>query len=45
MNSATLSELYGTDVEVIKVRGRLLVVGAPDDSFVDHDPHHLQEYR
>jgi len=29
MNSATLSQLYGTDVEVIKVRGRLLVIGTP----------------
>ncbi|HEX2289163.1 MAG TPA: ATP-binding cassette domain-containing protein, partial [Pseudonocardiaceae bacterium] len=27
MNSATLSQLYGADVEVIKVRGRLLVIG------------------
>jgi zinc/manganese transport system ATP-binding protein len=31
MNSATLSELYGTDVEVIKVRGRLLVIGIPEE--------------
>ncbi|MGH4009086.1 MAG: ABC transporter ATP-binding protein, partial [Pseudonocardiaceae bacterium] len=30
MNSATLSQLYGTDVEVIKVRGRLLVIGTPE---------------
>jgi zinc/manganese transport system ATP-binding protein len=29
MNSATLSQLYGTDVDVIKVRGRLLVIGTP----------------
>ncbi|MGH3983715.1 MAG: metal ABC transporter ATP-binding protein [Pseudonocardiaceae bacterium] len=29
MNSATLSQLYDTDVEVIKVRGRLLVIGTP----------------
>jgi zinc/manganese transport system ATP-binding protein len=31
MNSATLSELYGTDVEVIKVRDRLLVIGTPEE--------------
>ncbi|MFN2496329.1 MAG: metal ABC transporter ATP-binding protein [Pseudonocardiaceae bacterium] len=42
MNSATLSELYGTDVEVIKVRGRLLVVGAAGDPY--GDSHHVQEY-
>lgn len=29
MNSATLSQLYGTDVDVIKARGRLLVIGTP----------------
>lgn len=28
MNSATLSELYGTDVEVARVGGRLIVAGA-----------------
>ena len=31
MNSATLSQLYGTDVEVIKVRERLLVIGTPGE--------------
>lgn len=41
MNSATLSELYGTDVEVIRVRGRLLVIGAHEE----HDVHHVQEHR
>ncbi len=30
MNSATLSQLYGTDIEVIKVQGRLLVIGTPE---------------
>ncbi|MQA17133.1 MAG: ATP-binding cassette domain-containing protein [Pseudonocardiaceae bacterium] len=35
MTSAVLSELYATEVDVIRVRDRLLVVGAPD-----HD-HHL----
>jgi zinc/manganese transport system ATP-binding protein len=41
MNSETLSELYRTPVEVIKVHGRLLVVGAHQDD----DPHHLPEPR
>ncbi|MGH3801193.1 MAG: metal ABC transporter ATP-binding protein [Pseudonocardiaceae bacterium] len=31
MNSATLSQLYRTDVDVIKVRGRLLVIGTPEE--------------
>jgi zinc/manganese transport system ATP-binding protein len=34
MTSATLSELYGTPVDVLQVRGRMIVVGAPDQ---DHD--------
>ena len=33
MNSATLSQLYGTDVDVIKVRGRLLVIGTPGNAY------------
>ncbi|MCA1670846.1 MAG: ATP-binding cassette domain-containing protein [Actinobacteria bacterium] len=41
MTSATLSELYGTDVEVIQVRGRLLVIGAPEE----HGVHHVEEHR
>ncbi|HEU0089415.1 MAG TPA: ATP-binding cassette domain-containing protein [Pseudonocardiaceae bacterium] len=40
MNSATLSQLYGTDVEVITVRDRLLVIGAS----VEPDSHHVQEF-
>lgn len=31
MTSETLSELYGTEVEVLRVRGRLVVVGTGDD--------------
>ncbi len=31
MTSQTLSELYGTEVEVLRVRGRLVVVGTGDD--------------
>jgi zinc/manganese transport system ATP-binding protein len=30
MTSATLSQLYGTAVDVLQVRGRIVVVGAPD---------------
>ncbi|MFD3507203.1 metal ABC transporter ATP-binding protein [Nocardia sp. NPDC058666] len=31
MTSETLSELYGTEVEVLRVRGRLVVVGTGDE--------------
>ncbi|MEU1677249.1 metal ABC transporter ATP-binding protein [Streptomyces roseifaciens] len=31
MTSATLSRLYGTRVDVVRVRDRIVVVGAPDD--------------
>jgi zinc/manganese transport system ATP-binding protein len=37
MTSETLSALYGTDVDVLRVRGRVVVVGAPDD---EHGHHH-----
>ncbi|WP_279103215.1 metal ABC transporter ATP-binding protein [Gordonia bronchialis] len=30
MNTATLSELYGSDVEVLRVKGRLVVIGGED---------------
>ncbi|MGW0394796.1 metal ABC transporter ATP-binding protein [Streptomyces sp. NPDC003042] len=30
MTTSTLSELYGTQVDVLRVRGRIVVVGAPD---------------
>lgn len=39
MTSAVLSELYRTDVDVIRVRGRLVVVGA-DDSIAPGPGHH-----
>ncbi|MDQ3886871.1 MAG: metal ABC transporter ATP-binding protein [Actinomycetota bacterium] len=32
MSSATLSELYGTDVDVLRVRDRLLVIGVDRDT-------------
>ncbi|MEU7133392.1 ABC transporter ATP-binding protein [Streptomyces sp. NPDC046261] len=31
MTSAALSQLYGTHVDVVRVRDRIVVVGAPDD--------------
>ncbi|MEW2368044.1 metal ABC transporter ATP-binding protein [Streptomyces sp. NPDC006656] len=36
MTTSTLSELYGTQVDVLRVRGRIVVVGAPDAATVHH---------
>jgi zinc/manganese transport system ATP-binding protein len=36
LTSETLSGLYGTDVDVLRVRGRVVVVGTPDDQHVHH---------
>src|SRR5581483_7745941 len=36
LTSATLSSLYGTEVDVLRVRGRVVVVGTPDDQHVHH---------
>ncbi|MET9323342.1 metal ABC transporter ATP-binding protein [Streptomyces sp. NPDC003038] len=36
MTTATLSQLYGTEVDVLRVRGRIVVVGAPDAAAVHH---------
>lgn len=36
MTSATLSELYGTRVDVVRVRGRVVVIGAPDAATAHH---------
>ena len=36
LTSDTLSRLYGTDVDVLRVRGRIVVVGTPDDQHVHH---------
>jgi zinc/manganese transport system ATP-binding protein len=36
LTSDTLSLLYGTDVDVLRVRGRVVVVGTPDDQHVHH---------
>jgi zinc/manganese transport system ATP-binding protein len=36
LTSETLSRLYGTEVDVLHVRGRVVVVGTPDDQHVHH---------
>lgn len=36
LTSETLSGLYGTEVDVLNVRGRIVVVGTPDDQHVHH---------
>ena len=36
LTSATLSRLYDTEVDVLRVRGRVVVVGTPDDTHVHH---------
>ncbi|MFJ5264814.1 metal ABC transporter ATP-binding protein [Streptomyces sp. NPDC088387] len=38
LTSASLSRLYGTHVDVVRVHGRVLVVGAPDETAAP--PHH-----
>jgi zinc/manganese transport system ATP-binding protein len=38
LTSASLSRLYGTQVDVVRVRGRVVVAGAPDETAVP--PHH-----
>ena len=40
MTSERLSDLYGTDVDVLRVRGRIVVVGAPDGAHGEHGGHH-----
>jgi len=39
LTSETLSALYDTDVDVLRVRDRIIVVGTPDDSHVHHVEH------
>nr|WP_237524862.1 ATP-binding cassette domain-containing protein [Streptomyces sp. SID5643] len=38
LTSESLSRLYGTQVDVVRVRGRVVVAGAPDETAVP--PHH-----
>jgi zinc/manganese transport system ATP-binding protein len=42
MNSQTLSELYGTAVDVVRVRDQILVAGA-QGALCEDQPHHLAE--
>ena len=39
MSSATLSQLYQTQVDVLRIRGRIIVVGGQDDA----DAHHVED--
>ena len=36
LTTETLSRLYDTEVDVLRVRGRVVVVGTPDDQHVHH---------
>ena len=36
LNTETLSRLYDTDIDVLRVRGRVVVVGTPDAEHVHH---------
>lgn len=40
LTSATLTELYGTPIDVVRNQGRIVVLGAHDD----HDHHHAEEW-
>lgn len=41
LRSDVLSEMYDTPVEVIRSRGRIIVVGAPDGHAHGHEMHHV----
>ncbi|MFE2441424.1 metal ABC transporter ATP-binding protein [Streptomyces sp. NPDC059426] len=43
LTSASLSQLYGTRVDVVRVHGRIVVVGAPDEPVAFAPPHHSDE--
>ena len=44
LQSEVLSDLYGTQVEVLRNRGRVVVLGVPDGFGAhDHDGHHVEE--
>jgi zinc/manganese transport system ATP-binding protein len=47
LTSETLSALYGVDVDVLRVRGRIVVVGAPDaahgDALASHHHHPVDD--
>jgi zinc/manganese transport system ATP-binding protein len=39
LTTESLSRLYDTPVDVLHVRGRIVVVGTPDDKGVHHHDH------
>jgi zinc/manganese transport system ATP-binding protein len=43
LNSATLSELFDSPIEVVRVGGRILVAGIPDTPDQPHHDHHEHE--
>lgn len=45
LNSATLSDLYGAPVEVVRVGGRILVAGIPDSPESGHHPDDMEPRR
>jgi zinc/manganese transport system ATP-binding protein len=40
MTGERLSDLYGTEVDVLRVRGRIVVIGTPDDAHAETGGHH-----
>jgi zinc/manganese transport system ATP-binding protein len=42
LNSATLSDLFGSPIEVVRVGGRILVAGIPDTPEHAHHDHHVE---
>lgn len=40
MTGERLSELYGTEVDVLRLHGRIVVIGAPDDAHGEKGGHH-----
>jgi zinc/manganese transport system ATP-binding protein len=40
LTSATLSNLYGTSVDVLRVKGRIVVVGTGEDALIEAGNHH-----
>jgi zinc/manganese transport system ATP-binding protein len=44
LNSATLSELFGTPIDVVRVGGRILVAGIPDTPEQAHHDHHSSDH-
>ena len=43
LRSEVLTDLYGTPVDVVRVRDRVIVVGGPDDTHHAHEGHEHPE--